>query len=58
MEPERMQLIRRLAEGYTAAWCSQDAVGVAAFYEENGSLKVNEDPPWGGRPSPKSSRDS
>lgn len=53
-----MQLIRRLAEGYTAAWCSQDAVGVAAFYEENGSLKVNEDPPWGGRPSPKSSRDS
>ncbi len=39
------QSIRQLAEGYAAAWCSQNAASVAAFYDENGSLSVNEDAP-------------
>lgn len=38
-----------LAEGYTAAWCSQNTASVASFYEENGSLSVNDDPPAVGR---------
>ncbi len=33
------------AERYTAAWCSQDAASVAAFYSEYGSLTVNEGVP-------------
>jgi uncharacterized protein (TIGR02246 family) len=41
--------IRALADGYTAAWCSQNAASVASFYEENGSLSVNDDPPAVGR---------
>jgi predicted ester cyclase len=36
-------LIHSFAERYTAAWCSQDPTRVAACYEENGSLSVNED---------------
>ena len=49
MEKDKVQLIRSFAEAYTAAWCSQDAARVAAFYEENGSLSVNEDAPAVGR---------
>lgn len=41
--------IRRLAKAYTAAWCSQNPASVAAFYDEDGSLSVNEDPPAVGR---------
>ena len=41
--------IRALAERYTAAWCSQDASRVAAFYEPNGSLTVNAGAPAVGR---------
>ena len=41
--------LRALAEGYTAAWCSQNAARVASFYEENGALRVNDDPPATGR---------
>ena len=41
--------IRRLAEAYTAAWCSQDPASLAALYDETGSLSVNEDPPAVGR---------
>jgi uncharacterized protein (TIGR02246 family) len=41
--------IRELAERYTAAWCSQDAAGVASFYSPNGSLRVNADAPAVGR---------
>lgn len=33
------------AKRYTAAWCSQDAASVAAFYSEYGSLTVNEGVP-------------
>ena len=34
---------------YTAAWCSQEAVRVAALYAENGSLTINEGTPFVGR---------
>jgi uncharacterized protein (TIGR02246 family) len=47
--PEALQLIRALAEEYTAAWCNQNAASVASFYEESGSLRVNDDPPAVGR---------
>ena len=43
------QSIRRFAEEYTAAWCSQNPASVAAFYEGDGSLSVNEDAPAVGR---------
>jgi steroid delta-isomerase-like uncharacterized protein len=49
MEQDRVKSVRSFAEAYTAAWCSQDAASVASFYEENGSLKVNEDAPAVGR---------
>ena len=41
--------IRAFAEQYTAAWCSQNPAKVAACYEENGSLTVNNDDPAVGR---------
>jgi uncharacterized protein (TIGR02246 family) len=41
--------VRDLAERYTAAWCSQDAASVAAFYSPNGSLRVNTGPVAVGR---------
>jgi predicted ester cyclase len=34
---------------YTAAWCSQDAASVAAFFAAGGSLKVNDGSPAVGR---------
>ena len=34
---------------YTAAWCSQNPASVAAFFEEGGSLKINEGVPSVGR---------
>lgn len=37
------------AARYTAAWCSQDAARVAAFFSEYGSLTVNEGIPAVGR---------
>jgi uncharacterized protein (TIGR02246 family) len=46
---DKTKLIRALAEGYNAAWCSQNPASVASFYEENGSLSVNDDPPAVGR---------
>ena len=41
--------LRDFAERYTAAWCSQDAASVAAFFAPNGSLRVNENDPAIGR---------
>jgi predicted ester cyclase len=41
--------LRNFAERYTAAWCSQEASRVAAFFGPNGSLKVNAAPPAVGR---------
>ena len=41
--------LRDFAERYTAAWCSQNAGSVAAFYSPNGSLTVNYGAPAVGR---------
>ena len=37
------------ATRYTAAWCSQHAASVASFFEEQGSLKINDGAPAVGR---------
>jgi len=37
------------AARYTAAWCSQNAASVAAFYSPRGSLTINGGPPAVGR---------
>jgi predicted ester cyclase len=37
------------ATRYTAAWCSQNAASVAAFFGEHGSLKINDGSPSVGR---------
>ena len=34
---------------YAAAWCSQNAASVAAFFAENGSLEINDGAPAVGR---------
>ena len=39
----------QFAESYAEAWCSQHPESVAAFFAENGSLKVNDTPPAVGR---------
>jgi predicted ester cyclase len=39
------------ARRYTAAWCSQNAASVAAFFSPDGSLSVNDSPPAVGRPA-------
>jgi ketosteroid isomerase-like protein len=49
MKRDYADSIRHLAENYTVAWCSHDSSRVAACYEENGSLKVNDDAPAVGR---------
>jgi hypothetical protein len=41
--------LRDFARRYTAAWCSQNAASVAAFYSPNGSLRVNDSAPAVGR---------
>ena len=41
--------LRDFAERYTAAWCSQDAASVAAFFSPDGSLRVNDAAPAVGR---------
>ena len=41
--------LKEFATRYTAAWCSQDAASVAAFFAENGSLKINAGDPSIGR---------
>jgi hypothetical protein len=43
--------LQRLGAGYAAAWCSQSAASVAAFYEECGSLQINSGLPSVGRSS-------
>ncbi len=47
--PEITDQLRNLAEGYTNAWCSQDAASVANFYSPDGSLTINDGPPAVGR---------
>lgn len=41
--------LTEFAKKYTAAWCSQQAASVAGFFEENGSLKINDGTPSVGR---------
>jgi hypothetical protein len=41
--------LKDFAQRYAAAWGSQNAVSVAAFYEEKGSLRINAGPPSVGR---------
>ena len=41
--------LTEVAQRYAEAWCSQDPERVAAFFAENGSLKVNDDTPAIGR---------
>ena len=48
MMPERARL-QDFAKRYTAAWCSQNASSVAAFFVPNGSLSVNGAPAVGRR---------
>jgi hypothetical protein len=41
--------LTEFAARYTAAWCSQNAAGVAAFFAEGGSLAINSGRPAVGR---------
>jgi len=41
--------LREFGTKYTAAWCSQDPSQVAGFFEERGSLKINDETPSVGR---------
>ena len=41
--------LREFATRYTAAWCSQNAASVAAFFAEDGSLTINDGTPAVGR---------
>ena len=41
--------MKSFAIRYTAAWCSQEPASVAAFFAENGSLKINDGAPSVGR---------
>ena len=41
--------LEEFATQYTAAWCSQRALSVASFFEENGSLTINNGEPSIGR---------
>ena len=41
--------LRAFAESYTESWCSGDPAQVAAHYESNGSLTINDGEPSVGR---------
>jgi SnoaL-like polyketide cyclase len=41
--------LKAFAEGYTNAWCNQDAGKVATFFAPNGSLTINGGAPSTGR---------
>jgi len=41
--------LNKFAKSYAESWCSQNPEGVAAFYAEGGSLRVNDGPPAVGR---------
>ncbi len=45
----RLALLRDFAARYTAAWCSQNAASVAAFFSPTGSLAINGAAPAIGR---------
>ena len=41
--------LRKFAEQYAKAWCSQNPENIARFFAENGSLSINDGPPAIGR---------
>ena len=41
--------LRKFAEQYAKAWCSQNPENIARFFAENGSLSINNGPPAIGR---------
>ena len=43
------EAIRSFAVRYTAAWCSQNAASVSAFFAPEGSLRINDGPAAVGR---------
>jgi len=47
--PRDLASVRVLAEKYAAAWSSHDPDAVASFYEENGSIIINQGDPVVGR---------
>ena len=49
MKPMDPAQLHEFATRYTAAWCSQNAPSVAAFFAEGGSLKINDGNPSVGR---------
>lgn len=51
LKPNAMEIskLNDFAARYTAAWCSHNAASVASFYDENGSLKINQANPSVGR---------
>jgi ketosteroid isomerase-like protein len=48
-QPGGARNMEEFAIRYTAAWCSQNPSSVAAFFAENGSLKINDGAPSVGR---------
>jgi SnoaL-like polyketide cyclase len=44
-----LEKLNQFASRYTAAWCGQHAGSVASFFEEQGSLKINDGTPAIGR---------
>jgi len=49
MAQDKFDRLRDFAARYTAAWCSQDAASVAAFFSPSGSLTINGGAPAIGR---------
>ncbi|CAN5324701.1 hypothetical protein BH10PSE17_BH10PSE17_00910 [soil metagenome] len=49
MTPDDLDLLRLFAARYTSAWCSGNAMSVAACYSPSGSLVINEAAPCSGR---------
>jgi hypothetical protein len=47
--PPGLPELRDFAVRYTAAWCSKEPGNVAAFFSDDGSLRVNDDRPAVGR---------
>ncbi len=43
--------IRKMAEGYTQAWCRRSSEAVASFFEENATSIINAGTPTIGRPA-------
>jgi steroid delta-isomerase-like uncharacterized protein len=49
VKPVDSAKLHEFATRYTAAWCSRNAASVAAFFADDGSLKINHGSPSVGR---------